>query len=78
MQRQRQEERESFQQAQRQYSSLPRYGNCLKLSSVCEPRANFVCGRKMYLVQTLSFSIGIRWNVFSEEEAENFLSESMW
>ena len=25
MQRQRQEERESFQQAQRQYSSLPRY-----------------------------------------------------
>lgn len=34
MQRQRQEERESFQQAQRQYSSLPRYGNCLKSYSV--------------------------------------------
>lgn len=29
MQRQRQEERESFQQAQRQYSSLPRYSTHL-------------------------------------------------
>lgn len=70
MQRQRQEERESFQQAQRQYSSLPRYGNCLKLFSVYEPGANFICGRKMlYLVQTLLFSIDIGWNVFSVEEA---------
>lgn len=69
MQRQRQEERESFQQAQRQYSSLPRYGNCLKLFSVYEPGGNFICGRKMYLVQTLFFSIDTRCNVFSVEEA---------
>lgn len=47
MQRQRQEERESFQQAQRQYSSLPRYGTCLKLYSVYEPGANVICGMAM-------------------------------
>lgn len=52
MQRQRQEERESFQQAQRQYSSLPRYECSHPPSPLAHPPSKI----------TLASALHTRWS----------------